>query len=800
MICGQISKDEFRSALEDKLCSYFGKTHFDASDEEIFQASAMVIREIMSRLMAFENFGDRKESRKLSYLSMEFMLGRSLQKNAFNLGILDAVSGALKDLGRNASDIFEAEPDAGLGNGGLGRLAACFMDSLATQGVQATGYSLCYELGVFAQDLKHGEQREYAEEWSTSAESWLLPVHSEAVEISFGGTLDIDKNNGRRCVSGHTTVLAVPRDMLIVGFGGNHVNKLRLWDAKSPFPLDMYHFFVGDYVKSLEPRNLTEVITKVLYPADDHRPGKLLRLKQQYFFVSASAQDIVRQHLENFGTLHNFAEKNVIQINDTHPSMIIPELMRIFMDEHLMGWDEAYALVSKSVAYTNHTVMPEALETWPADIFAPLLPRIHEIILEFNRRQREFLAQQFSGDMEKVERNAIISNGMVHMAQLCLAGSFFVNGVSELHGDIIKNSLFKDLSDLRPDSFGFVTNGIDHRRWLSQINPELDLLLRELLGSDYLKRPEEFTKFLEYENDSEVLLRLLEIKAVKKKQFAEYIFKKEGTALNPDFVFDVQIKRLHEYKRQLMCGILIMRLQNFLRQNPDAEFRPRVFIFGAKAAPGYHIAKRIIQFLLALRDDIEADEACRGKLKLVFVENYSVSVAEMLVPATDISEQISTAGMEASGTGNMKLMMNGAVTIGTLDGANVEMFSRLGDENMFIFGLKEAEVEALRASGEGSYKIYEQNNDLRHVLDRMREGVGPNRLQFGDLFGMLVYGGDYFMVLADSESYYKTHLELYERISDPLEHGRLMLNSIAQSGIFAADRSIRDYREKIWRV
>ncbi len=800
MICGQISKDDFRSALEDKLCSYFGKTHFEASDEEIFQASAIVIREIMSRLMAFENVGEAKERRKLSYLSMEFLLGRSLQKNAFNLGILEAVSGALDDLGRNASDIFETEPDAGLGNGGLGRLAACFMESLSSQGVPATGYSLCYELGVFAQDLKHGEQREYADDWGVSAESWLIPSHNEAVEVKFGGSPYFNQD-GIRCVSNPAIVLAVPRDMLIVGVGGNHVNKLRLWDAKSPVPLDMYQFFVGDYVKSFEPRNLTEVITKVLYPADDHRPGKVLRLKQQYFFVSASAQDIVKQHMNIFGTLENFAEKNVIQINDTHPSMIIPELMRIFMDEYCIGWDKAYDIVSKSVAYTNHTIMPEALETWPVDIFEPLLPRIYEIIAEIDRRRRESLAQKFSGDMRKVERNSIISNKRVYMARLCLAGAFFVNGVSELHGDIIKNRLFKDIADLNPDRFGFVTNGIDHRRWLAQINPELDLLLRELLGFDYLRKPEEFTKLLEHEKDFEILLRLLEIKAVKKRQFAEYIFKKEGVSLNPDFVFDVQIKRLHEYKRQLMCGILIMRLQNFLRQNPNADFTPRAFIFGAKAAPGYHVAKRIIQFLLALRDDIEADEACRDKLKIVFVENYSVSVAEMLVPAADVSEQISTAGMEASGTGNMKLMMNGAVTIGTLDGANVEMYARLGDENMFLFGLRDTEVEARRASDEGSRTFYEQNGDLRQVLDRMKEGVGPRGLQFPDLFDMLAGGGkDHFMVLADSQSYFETHLRLYERISDPLEHGRLMLNSVAQSGIFAADRSIRDYREKIWQI
>lgn len=799
MVCGQISKDDFRSALEDKLCAYFGITHLEASDEEIFKASAIVIREIMSRLMAFESMDRPEGGRKLSYLSMEFLLGRSLQKNAFNLGIMDAVSGALEDLGRNASDIFETEPDAGLGNGGLGRLAACFMDSLSTQGIAATGYSLCYELGVFAQSLKNGKQRELADEWGSSAESWLIPAHDEAVSVSFGGHFGVDPE-GRRRLLEQTTVLAVPRDMLIAGFGGNHVNKLRLWDAKSPVPLDMYRFFIGEYSKSFEQRNLAEVITKVLYPADDHREGKILRLKQQYFFVSASAQDIVRQELRNFGTLKNFAENNVIQINDTHPSMIIPELMRIFIDEHAMSPDEAFGLVSRSVAYTNHTVMPEALETWPVDIFEPLLPRIFEIIRELDIRQKTFLELKFGGNAEKTGKNSIISDGLIYMARLCLAGSFFINGVSELHGNIIKTRLFGDIAAICPERFGFVTNGIDHRRWLSQINPELDLLLRELLGFDYLKRPEDFHKLKEYENDREILLRLLEIKAIKKKQFADYIMKKEGVMLDPGFVFDVQVKRLHEYKRQLMCGILIMRLQNILRERPDAGFRPRAFIFGAKAAPGYRVAKRIIEFLLALRDDIELDEACKDKLKLIFVENYSVSVAEKLVPAADISEQISTAGMEASGTGNMKLMMNGAVTIGTFDGSNVEMFERLGDENMFIFGLRDSEVEAVRASGGKSAKIYEQNRGLRLALDRMREGVGPERRQFKDLFDMLSDGGDRFMVLADSESYLETHMKLYERISSPIEHGRLILNAIAESGIFAADRAIRDYREKIWRI
>ena len=509
MTTGQISRDEMRGALEDKLCAHFAVTGDGATDEQVFQASAMVIREIMSRLLAFEKI--EQPEKEVHYLSMEFLMGRSLMKNAYNLGVADALVGALEDMGRNASDIFETEPDAGLGNGGLGRLAACYMDSMATEGIAATGYSICYELGIFRQKIEDGRQTETADNWKSAAESWLIPRYEDTVEIRFGGRVEENWDYYGNChaeLKDYTTVLAVPRDMLIAGYGGGKVNTLRLWEAHSPNSLDMYQFSEGEYVKSMEQRTLAEVITKVLYPADDHMEGKTLRLKQQYFFVSATAQTIVKQHRKVWGDVRSFAEHHVVHINDTHPTLMIPELMRIFMDEDGLGWDEAWNIVSSCVAYTNHTIMSEALETWPQGLVQSLLPRVFEIISEINRRWRAVLGEKFGGDGGRIARNAIIEGGKVHMANMCLAGCYMINGVSGLHGDILKNSLFHDVYSFEPEKFTYVTNGIDHRRWLSQVNPKLDALVRELIGPGYLKNPEELIGLRKFENDAEVLLRL----------------------------------------------------------------------------------------------------------------------------------------------------------------------------------------------------------------------------------------------------------------------------------------------------
>lgn len=797
---GEISRDEVRSSIEDKLCAHFSVTSASATDDQVFQATAIVINEIMSRLLAAES--PTKHEKEVHYMSMEFLMGRSLMKNAFNLGISEAVTGALEDLGRNASDIFEAEPDAGLGNGGLGRLAACYMDSMATCGYEGTGYSICYELGIFRQKFENGRQTEVADNWRTAAESWLIPRWEDAVEVRFGGHVAPHWDNMGHYhaeYTGYTAVIAVPRDMLIAGYGGHEINTLRLWDAKSPNSLDMYLFSEGEYVKSMEQRTMAEVITKVLYPPDEHVEGKILRLKQQYFFVSATAQDVVRKHIRKWGDIKSFAEHHAMQINDTHPTLIIPELMRIFMDEYGLGWDEAWDIVTHSVAYTNHTVMSEALEKWPQDIVQQLLPRLWEIMCEINRRWCDYLVQNF-GQGERVGRNLIIRDDQVHMANLCLAACYKVNGVSRLHGEILKNDLFHDIYTIRPDRFTSVTNGIDHRRWLSQINPGLHGLICELLGGDaYLLEPERLEELAKFASDGEVLRRVNEIKLENKYRFAEFAMRNDGFTLNTDAIMDVQIKRLHEYKRQLLCAMSIASLQLQLHDDPNMDFVPRTFVFGAKAAAGYKTAKRIIELLLSMAEDINNDPVCRGRLQVYFVENYRVSAAEAIVPAAQVSEQISTAGKEASGTGCMKLMMNGAVTIGTLDGANVEMYERLGNENMFLFGLHTDEIARVRAEGYDPAAIAGADAEIRRVLDRFSQGFADGK-SYSDLVSQLIYGGDQYMLIADYRAYADTQRRLYDSIRDPQERGRLSIMNTSRSGVFAADRAIREYAENIWNL
>jgi starch phosphorylase len=542
-----------------------------------------------------------------------------------------------------------------------------------------------------------------------------------------------------------------------------------------------------------------EVITKVLYPADDHIEGKLLRLRQQYFFVSASAQDIVRKHMRNWGDIRSFAEHHVIQINDTHPTMIIPELMRIFMDEYGLGWDDAWDIVKNSVAYTNHTVMSEALERWPQDLIQQLLPRIWEIMCEINRRWCDYLGVKF-GAGDKMGRNLIIRDGQVHMANLCLASCYMVNGVSRLHGDILKDDLFHDIYTIRPERFTYVTNGIDHRRWLAQINPNLHEVITDLLGGEeYLLHPELLYKLSKFEDDESVRRDMLDIKYASKLHFADFAMRNDGFALNTDAVMDVQIKRLHEYKRQLLCAMNIVALQLRLHDNPNMEFMPRTYVFGAKAAAGYKTAKRIIELILSLANDINNDPVCKDKLQVYFVENYRVSAAEAIVPAAQVSEQISTAGKEASGTGCMKLMMNGAVTIGTLDGANVEMYDRLGDDNMFLFGLHTEDIATWRAGGYDPNGIVGADPELQRVTQRIMHGFSDGK-SYSDLISNLLYGGDPYMVIADFRSYVDTQEKLYKRISDPSEMGRLSLMNIAKSGFFAADRAIEEYAKNIWHI
>ena len=776
-------------------------------DERLSEASPQHLHNALGRAVMIavgDNWAKsrarRAGKRKAYYLSAEYLVGRLVYNNLFNLGILDEMRRAFAERGIDLACLEEIE-DAALGNGGLGRLAACYMDSLATQDIPATGYSLCYELGIFRQKIENGRQTEVADNWRTAAEGWLVPRYEDTVEVRFGGHVEAQWDNYGHYhgeLKGYESVLAVPRDMLVAGYGNTRVNTLRLWEAHSPNDLDMYLFATGDYVKSMEQRTMAEVITKVLYPADDHIQGKTLRIRQQYFFVSATAQSIVRDHRARYGTVRNFPEHHVIQINDTHPTLMIPELMRLFMDEDGLGWDEAWDIVTACVNYTNHTVMSEALETWPQGLIQSQMPRVWEIICEINRRWCEYLRGRF-GDDARVGRNLILADGKVHMANLCLAACKTVNGVSGLHGDILKNDLFRDVCALSPERFTYVTNGIDHRRWLAQINPGLHRLVCDLLGGDgYLLHPEELCKLNDFTSDPAVLARVEAIKRENKLRFAQYTAR-EGFTLDTDAILDVQVKRLHEYKRQLLCAMLITALQQRLHDDPNQDFVPRTFVFGAKAAPGYATAKRIIQLLCSLAADVNADPVCKGRLQVHFLENYRVSVAEVLMPAVQVSEQISTAGKEASGTGNMKMMMNGAVTIGTLDGANVEMYERLGDRNMFLFGLHADEADALRARGYNPLDCVRNNDTLRRVLERMNRGYADGE-SYSDLAGQLLYGGDPYLLLADFKSYVNCHDRLYATISDPAERARLSLVNTAESGVFAADRAVLEYAQRIWRV
>ena len=804
----EYNKAQLTEMIVGKLLRNFGRTVDEATPNHMFKACAMVLRDIMSgHQIETSNHVWEAQGRQVHYLSLEFLMGRSLEKNAYNLGLLDTLTQVLEDLGFSAADLFETEPDAGLGNGGLGRLAACYLDSMTTLEIPATGYSICYELGIFKQKIIDGKQVELADNWLGLGDAWLIAKMDEAEEVRFGGRIVdhwVDGHNKPEHV-GYTTVLAIPRDMEIAGYKTNHTNTLRLWDAKSPVPVDMSLYSRGEYLKAVEQQAMAEVIAKVLYPDDNHYEGKSLRLKQQYFFVSATAQSIVRQHRAQYGTLRNFHQKHVIQINDTHPTLVIPELMRILLDVEGYSWDEAWHIVTNTVCYTNHTVLAEALERWPQNLIESLLPRIWEILKEIAARYQRQLEGYFGGDMNRVSRMAIIWGGEVRMANLCVCACSAVNGVSALHSDILKRDVFHDAYLRQPDQFKNVTNGIDHRRWLSQINPKLDALIRECTGSDaYLLHPESISGLEKYKDDSAVLDRLESIKQENKRRFAGYVARESGIILNTDAIFDVQVKRLHEYKRQLLNVLHIVCLYQQLRDDPNMDFTPQTFLFGAKAAPGYHVAKQIIQLINSLAAQINADPVCKDKLQVVFLENYRVSLAEKLMPASELSEQISTAGKEASGTGNMKFMMNGALTIGTLDGANVEMHQQLGDENIFLFGLTADQVEERRRQGYRSLDYYQQDPVLKRVLDQISAGFSDGR-SYTDLTNRLLFGGgggiaDEYMLLADFDSYCQAHRRSLEVYKDRRAWDQKSLINIAQSGIFAADRSIRDYARDIWHV
>ncbi len=795
----KLTKKQAKEMLENRLLHFFGVSTHNATNEQYYRAIAMILRDMMTMGRGETvKKSDETGKKNVYYLSMEFLMGRSLKNNLYNLNLTDTFKSVLKDLGIKLDDLYECEPDAGLGNGGLGRLAACYLDGLATQGYSARGYSILYEFGIFRQKLIDGKQTELPDNWLPGGDVWLVPRESSSVDITFEGTVkDTWENQYHHVeIENGTVIKAVPYDMFVPGKDGKCVSILRLWTARAP-EFDMKLFNEGDYIRSMERQAMAEVISKVLYPSDNHPEGKALRLRQQYFLVSASIQDIVRKHLRVNGTLENFSQKNAIHINDTHPTMAIPELMRILLDECGYGWDEAWNIVTNTMAYTNHTVMSEALECWSEELVKRLIPRVYEIIKEIDNRFRSYIWET-THDADYVERTAIISGGVVRMANLCVATCHSVNGVSALHSQILKDTLFNDYYRLMPDKFTNVTNGIAHRRWLCQANPRLTAYLKELLGNDkFVYDADNLSKLNDYKNDKDVLNKLAEIKMENKKDFAAFIKKTTGQELDVNSIFDVQVKRLHEYKRQHLNAFNIVLDYLTIKENPEKEFTPHTYIFGAKAAPGYHVAQRIISFILALADLINNDPDVKGRLKVLYVEDYNVSNAEKLMPAADVSEQISLAGKEASGTGNMKLMMNGAVTIGTLDGANVEIHEAVGDDNMFLFGMKTEEVNSLRSRGYDPMSFYNNNEDIRKVLDFISSGI--NGQNFTDISGTIMHH-DPYMVLADFADYRRAQQKMVETFKDKKKWNQMMLSNIANSGRFAADRAINEYAKDIWNA
>ncbi len=785
--------------LENKLSHHFGVTPDRASDELFYKASALVLLDIMKdRRAAWRETTEKKQAKSVYYLSMEFLMGRSFKNTLFNLDLTDAFGKALSKFKVKLDRLYEFEPDAGLGNGGLGRLAACFLDSLSSSSYPAMGYCIRYEYGIFRQKIVDGWQTEMPDFWLPGGSVWLEQRPDSAVDVQFDGHVDEwwDGSYHHIAYKDYNTVHAVPYDLMVAGKDGHTVNLLRLWSAECQ-DIDMSAFNQGDYVRAMEQKAMAEVISKVLYPEDNHAEGKSLRLRQQYFLVSASIQDILNRHLRNYNTLDNLAEKVAIHINDTHPALSIPELMRFLLDECGYGWDKAWDIVTRTIAYTNHTVMAEALECWQVDMFRHRLPRIYQIVKEIDNRFRASVYEQ-TGDAAMVERTAIIQGNVIRMANLCVAASHKVNGVSALHSKILTDNLFKDYYALTPDKFTNVTNGIAHRRWLCQANPLLTDYLTELIGNGFVKDATNLSKLREFENDTTVLNKLAEIKRANKVRFANYVKENVGVSVDPDSLFDMQVKRLHEYKRQHLNVLHIISDYLYLKDNPNAPFVPKTYIFGAKAAPGYLLAKQIISLICRLQKEIENDRTVNDKLKILFLEDYRVTMAEWMIPAAEISEQISLASTEASGTGNMKLMMNGAITVGTEDGANVEIHNAVGDDNILIFGMHTPEVLSLQRNGYRPGNYIGNNPRLDSALAFIRRGIAGQ--QFDDLYRTLT-GVDRYMALADFNDYCMVQDKASRLYSEEKETwNRMSLINIAESGRFSADRSVEEYAKNIWNL
>ncbi|MGX8700837.1 glycogen/starch/alpha-glucan phosphorylase [Caproiciproducens sp.] len=788
---------KIKETILSTLDRVFGVSLENATDEQCYKAVALTVRDLMaagrSEYMAE---AEKTHTKQVYYLCMEFLLGRSLKNNLFNLGLEEDFRKALGELGLKLDCLYEQEPDAGLGNGGLGRLAACFLDALATQGYPATGYSLRYEYGIFRQKLVDGWQTELPDFWLPGGKIWMQAVPEKSVEVHFNGHIEEFWNNQYHVVNhkDFTKVTAVPYDMYVAGMDGRGISRLRVWAASSA-EFDMKLFNSGDYLRAMEQNAMAEVITKVLYPEDNHMEGKSLRLSQQYFLVSATIQDIIRRHLFKYSTLDNLPDLVAIHLNDTHPVLAIPEMMRVMLDECGYGWDAAWDIVTRTVAYTNHTVMKEALECWGVDLFKSRLPRIYQLVEEINRR---FCAQMHEKGVDgyKVGRMAPLNDGYVKMANLAVVSSHSVNGVSQLHSDILKNTVFNDFYTEMPEKFTNVTNGIAHRRWLNQANPGLAKLITGLIGDGYLHDAAQLRKLAPYADDASVLEQMAKVKRENKLRLAEYIKRENGLEVDPDSIFDVQVKRMHEYKRQHLNALHILSVYQWLRENPDAEFTPHTYIFGAKAAPGYYFAKQIIRLIVDLGNTINNDPRVNQKMRVVYLEDYRVTLAELLTPAADLSEQISLAGTEASGTSNMKFMINGAVTIGTLDGANVEIHDAVGDDNILLFGMTAEEVEALKPNYDPR-AYFNGSPVIKQAVGELNTGFCG--VKFNDIADSLL-NHDPYMVLADFDSYAKAQKKAEALYGDAKGWQRMCLINTANAGRFAADRAIREYAEKIWHA
>ena len=807
----ELNKEEFKSEVEDYVKVLFRKSIKEADDQQIFQAVAYAVKDfIVDQWMATHRTYEEKDVKTVYYLSMEFLMGRALGNIIINLKGNQAIKEAIEELGLNLDVIEDQEPDAALGNGGLGRLAACFLDSLSTLGYAAYGCGIRYKYGMFKQVIENGYQIEKPDDWLKYGNPFEIKRPEYAVEVKFGGYVSIkkDEETGRNkfVQENYQSVLAVPYDLPVVGYNNNVVNTLRIWDAEAIDTFNLDSFDKGDYQKAVEQQNLARTICEVLYPNDNHMAGKELRLKQQYFFVSASVQRAVMKYMEKHDDIRKIHEKVCFQLNDTHPTVAVAELMRILVDEYNIEWDEAWHITNKTCAYTNHTIMSEALEKWPLELFSRLLPRIYQIIEEINRRFVLDIQRAYPDDYGKVERMAIIYDGQVKMAHLAIAAGFSVNGVARLHTEILKNQELKDFYQMMPEKFNNKTNGITQRRFLLHGNPLLADFVTKKIGDDWITDLKHIDELSVYTDDEMSRKEFMNIKYQNKVRLAKYIKEHNEIEVNPRSIFDVQVKRLHEYKRQLLNILHVMYLYNELKKNPDKEFYPRTFIFGAKASAGYHRAKSIIKLINSVADVVNNDKSIDGKIKVVFIENYRVSNAEIIFAAADVSEQISTASKEASGTGNMKFMLNGAVTLGTMDGANVEIVEEVGKENAFIFGLSSDEVIAYEHNGQYNPRdIYNTDGDIRAVLTQLVDGTYSNNLdEFRDIYNSLLDGQggrpDMYFILKDFRSYAEAQERVSAAYADTAKWAKMAMLNTAKCGKFSSDRTIEEYAQEIWHL